>query len=88
MAFGFPAYHTENYSLSDSPSDLRAAVRSALNEVSWSIKKVSPDTIVASTSLSLLSWGEKVIITFLSDDSIAVTSKCAFPGQCLDWGKK
>ena len=87
MAFGFPAYHTENYSLSDSPSDLRAAVRSALNEVSWSIKKVSPDTIVASTSLSLLSWGEKVIITFLSDDSIAVTSKCAFPGQCLDWGK-
>ena len=37
--------------------------------------------------MSLLSWGEKVIITFLSDDSIAVTSKCAFPGQCLDWGK-
>ena len=45
------------------------------------------DSIVASSSLSLLFWGERVIITFLSDDSIAVTSKCALPVQCFDWGK-
>ena len=87
MAFGFPAYHTENYSLNDGPSNLRATVKLALNAVSWSIRKESPDTIVASTSLSLLSWGERVIITFLSDESIAVTSECTWPIQCFDWGK-
>ena len=87
MAFGFPAYHTENYSLNDGPSNLRATVKLALNAVSWSIRKESPDTIVASTSLSLLSWGERVIITFLSDGSIAVTSECTWPIQCFDWGK-
>ena len=87
MAFGFPAYHTENYTLNDGPSNLRASVKSALNAVSWSIRKESPDTIVASTSLSLLSWGERVIITFLSDESITVTSKCTWPIQCFDWGK-
>ena len=87
MAFGFPAYHTENYTLNDGPSNLRASVKSALNAVSWSIRKESPDTIVASTSLSLRSWGERVIITFLSDESITVTSKCTLPIQCFDWGK-
>ena len=87
MAFGFPAYHTENYTLNDGTSNLRASVKSALKAVSWSIRKESPDTIVASTSLSLLSWGERVIITFLSDESITVTSKCTWPIQCFDWGK-
>jgi hypothetical protein len=33
------------------------------------------------------SWGERVFVSFLPDGSISVTSKCAFPLQCLDWGK-
>jgi hypothetical protein len=43
--------------------------------------------IIASASISALSWGEKVLISFLPDGSISLTSKCAYPLQCVDWGK-
>ena len=88
MAFGFPAYHTEHYSAGAGIStDLRGAVRSALKEISWSIREEASGQIIASTNISLLSWGEKVLITFLPDNSISVTSKCSYPLQCVDWGK-
>ncbi|MDA7522032.1 hypothetical protein N9Z55_03280 [Akkermansiaceae bacterium] len=87
MAIGFPAYHTEIYSPSDDRSDLRSAVKLTLSEVSWLIRKETQETIEASTSLNLRSWGEKIIITFLSNGSISVTSKCALPTQLFDWGK-
>ena len=87
MAFGFPAYHTENYSPSESGSDLRTAVKTTLNAISWSVRQESPDTIIASSSMNIRSWGEKVIVTFLPNNTISVTSKCALPTQCLDWGK-
>ena len=87
MAIGFPAYHTEIYSPSDDRSDLRSAVKLTLSEVSWLIRKETQETIEASTSLNLRSWGEKIIITFLSNGSISVTSKCALPTQLFDWWK-
>ena len=87
MAFGFPAYHTEHYSAGAGIStDLRGAVKSALTEISWSIREESSGQIIALTSISLLSWGEKVLINFLPDNSISVTSKCHL-WQCVDWGK-
>ena len=29
----------------------------------------------------------RVFIKFLPDNSVSVTSKCALPTQCFDWGK-
>jgi hypothetical protein len=88
MAFGFPAYHTEHYSTEpDMSVDLRVVARSALIAISWSIGAESNSQIVASTSVNLRSWGEEVLISFLPDNSISVTSKCSWPTQCFDWGK-
>jgi hypothetical protein len=88
MAFGFPAYHTEQYSTGTGKSaDLRAAVKETLKALSWTVKEEAHDRILASTSINLRSWGEKLLINFLPDNSISVTSKCALPTQCLDWGK-
>lgn len=88
MAFGFPAYHTERYSSDTSNSaDLHVAVRDTLTALSWSVREESHDQIIASTSVNIRSWGEKVLIIFMPDNSISVTSMCALPTQCLDWGR-
>ena len=88
MVFGFPAYHTERYCAGTGKSaDLRVAVRETVNALSWSIREEASDRITASTSVNIRSWGEKILISFLPDNSISVTSKCALPTQCLDWGK-
>ena len=55
--------------------------------MSWSIREEASGQIIASTSVNLRSWGEKVLISFLPDNSISVTSKCSLSTQCLDWGK-
>ena len=58
-----------------------------MNALSWSIREEASNQIIASTSVSKKSWGEKVLISFLQDNTISVTSKCALPTQCFDWGK-
>ena len=87
MAFGFPAFHTEHYVARFANPDLRRAARETLAALSWSLREETYDSIVGSTSINLLSWGEKVFITFLPGNAISVTSKCAMPTQCIDWGK-
>lgn len=96
MSFGFPAYHTDRYADrdtdrdsggTDEPVHLGAAVRETLSALGWSIRAKERDPIAASTSLCAKSWGERVLIHFLRDNSISVTSKCAMPTQCVDWGK-
>lgn len=87
MAFGFPAYHTERYTGTGKAEDVRAAVRSTLKELAWSIRDEKSDGITASVSISLMSWGERIVVNFLPNDSISVTSKCAYPLQCMDWGR-
>src|SRR5690349_17364217 len=88
MAVGLPAFHTEQYSAAeDRCADLRAAVLTVLNALSWPIREQTADRIVASTSVSIASWGEEISITFMLDSRITVTSKCALPTQCFDWGK-
>ena len=87
MAFGFPAYHTESYSAGGSLTELHAAAKKALDSLFWSIREETTERIIASTSISFRSWGEKVIINCLPDNTISVTSTCALRTQCLDWGK-
>ena len=87
MAFGFPAYHTESYSAGAKTVDWQQAVKGTLYALSWSIREETHDRIIGSTSMNIRSWGEKVFIDILPDNSITVTSKCALPTQCVDWGK-
>jgi hypothetical protein len=87
MAFGFPAHHTERYTGTGKAEDVRAAVRSTLNELTWSIRDERSDAITATASISQMSWGDRIVVNFLPDGLISVTSKCAYPLQCIDWGK-
>ena len=68
-------------------ADLRVTVRETLTALSWPVSEESHDQLIASTSMSIWSWGEKFMISFLADKSISVTSKCSLPTQCIDWGK-
>jgi hypothetical protein len=88
MAFGLPAQHTVHFSVGAGPSvDLRGALKAGLHALGWSIRQESNQTIVASATVSLFSWGEKITIHFLPNGSVSVTSACAFPLQIFDWGK-
>lgn len=87
MVFGFPAYYSDGYSAGGTLTALRTAVRNALDSLSWSIREETTERLLTSTSMNLRSWGEKILICFLDDNTITVTSKCAFPTQCFDWGK-
>lgn len=88
MSFGFPANFTQRYSRSGTTAEgLRCAARDALETLGWHVREEHADRIVASTSLNVRSWGERVLLSFPSDDSISVTSKCSLPTQCFDWGK-
>ena len=87
MAFGFPAYHTEECPLRGSEARLRDAVLDALAHLGWKVKEETATAIRASTSLSLWSYGERVLIRFRNDGGITATSKCALVTQCFDWGK-
>jgi|SRR5262245_19989850 len=87
MAFGFPAYHTEELSFPIPKDDLYEIVLDVLESLSWSILEEREEIIQASTRISLWSWGERVTIEFFPDDTLSITSKCSLPTQCLDWGK-
>jgi hypothetical protein len=87
MAFGFPARHSEDYVCEIPGANLRVLVRRALQVLAWSIKEESYGRIVASSSMNLVSWGEKIEIEFLSNTEISVTSKCLLPTQWIDWGQ-
>lgn len=87
MSFGFPAYHTDRYSLGSPNTDIISAVRESIKSLSWSLREESKDLMVVSTSMNIRSWGEKVEINFLQDNSLSVTSKCTLFTQCFDWGK-
>jgi hypothetical protein len=87
MAIAFPAYHTERYTLPDDKLDPHELVVEALAELGWKVTTEDEDEIRATTSVNLWSWGERVTITFGRNGRLTVTSKCALPTQCFDWGK-
>ena len=87
MAFGFPAYHTEELDDLGPLPEARGLVIGAIDALGWSISSKSKRTITASTGLNLWSYGEKIVIEFLPDEVVSVTSKCSMPTQCFDWGK-
>ncbi len=88
MAFGFPAFHTEHFSpRSKSNANLHGAVKETLAILTWPVNVESENQIIASTGFNFRSWGERILINFLPDNSISITSQCSLPSQCFDWGK-
>ena len=87
MAFGFPAYHTEEAIGSGDENRLRNSVKNAILSLGWNIHTEATTIITASTSPNLSSWGEGVVIHFFPGCRLSVTSKCALFTQCFDWGK-
>ncbi len=86
MAFGFPPFYADRISLDISESTvLRESVRETIKVLGFSFFEESKDQIVASTGMSVKSWGEKIHVNFLTDNSISVTSKSKF--ALIDWGK-
>ena len=88
MVFGFPAYHKDHYTAPDTTSNLRKAVIETLDTLSWPLLRGSTtEKFIAKTSISIRSWGEEIVINFLPDNSVIITSKCVWPTQCFDYGK-
>jgi hypothetical protein len=52
----------------------------------WTISVSTSERIMAKTSISLMSWGEKIEI-HKQDEGYMVISECAMPIQIIDWGK-
>lgn len=88
MSFGFPAYSTSEVSLQGKPpEEVQRLIRTAIGALGWHIKRDDTSRVVAAASVSLWSWGEKIIVECLSEHDVRITSKCALPTQCVDWGK-
>lgn len=88
MAFGFPAYHQERCVTGTSDAEgLRSLVLTAVKDLGWRLAEDADNRISARVSINLLSWGERVLLEFLPDNSVSITSKCVFALQCFDWGK-
>jgi hypothetical protein len=86
MAFGFPAYHTEELKYTESAPSFRAYVANAIRSLGWSVRHESDTELTASTSVSLWSWGERITVKF-HEGGASVSSCCALVTQCIDWGK-
>lgn len=87
MAFGFPAYHRERVAIHATTGAAGDIVLKTLTALSWQLRQQSPNQLLASTSMGLRSWGERIEIDLLPNNEITITSKCALPTQCFDWGK-
>lgn len=86
MSFGFPAFHTENFSVAGR-EDLPRLCADVAVRMRWTVKVQQRDRVVFSTKVNLFSWGERVTVEYLPGSTLRVTSRCAMPTQCLDWGR-
>ena len=87
MTFGFPARASSELAFKAEPGLLRRCVLRALTALGWQITLEEEREIQAAVSLNLWSWGEQLRVEISDDGAVRATSRCAFPLQCLDWGK-
>jgi hypothetical protein len=87
MAFGFPAQYSESRSYQYGQHQLALVLRSAFDNLGWQYKDLPNYVFVANLSLSLMSWGEKFTVEIHPDSTVRAESKCAYPLQCIDWGR-
>lgn len=88
MPLQFPArYSTELSSELRDTELLQAVAVKTIRDCSWTVDQMVADKVTASTSFNLRSSGESIEVDVLSPSSLRITSKCAMPTQCFDWGK-
>ncbi|MEM7347293.1 MAG: hypothetical protein AAF485_23895 [Chloroflexota bacterium] len=87
MTFGFPAYFTDQIEHHKDRETAIESVKTALSTLSWPIEEELSTQIKAKTSVNMSSWGEQIVIDYSDNSLLRVTSKCALPTQCFDWGK-
>lgn len=88
MAIGFPAKYKEIFQ--PDKKDTQAtfgAAKKAISALGWSLGAETPNQLRGATEISLVSWGEKIIIDANPDGSLTLLSKCAFPLQMIDYGR-
>jgi hypothetical protein len=84
---GLPPTHTEECNLGLDRAELFDIVFETLDRLNWSPRRSGKNTISASVSMSIGSWGEEIEVRLLPDGYVSVTSRCVFPLQWIDWGK-
>jgi hypothetical protein len=87
MSFGFPAYSNGSRHFNLDPQTLADLVSETLRVLRWPYQNPSPIKFVANISVSLWSWGERLSVDIAHDGTVTARSECAFPIQCIDWGR-
>ena len=87
MSFGFPAYSNGSRHSNLDPQTLAEAVSETLRVLRWPYQNPSSNKFVASISVSLWSWGERLSVDITHDGTVTACGECAFPIQCIDWGR-
>lgn len=70
---------------SDSKSYFHMLFSKAILDLNWNIGEINNNLIKATTTISLASWSEEIVIN-LEENKAIVSSKC-IGNQILDWGK-
>src|SRR5258708_5209702 len=87
MSFGFPAYSNGSRHFNIDEQELVDVVSETLGVLGWPYQNPSSNKFVASISMSLWSWGERLRVDIAHDGRVTASSQCAFPIQCIDWGR-
>lgn len=87
MAVGFPAKAQEARRFNLHHDQLRNAAIQALQMLGWRFNEYPYYQFNVEIGMSLLSWGEHVVINVYQDGTVNVYSEGAMAFQWLDWGK-
>ena len=86
MAFGFPAYFETVITNFPAGTDIKRSAGSALARIGWN-PKFEGNSIVAKTTLSMASFGEKLRVEVLPGGGLKVRSQSGLFFLCIDMGK-
>ena len=87
MAVGLPAKAQEARRFNIHHDQLRNATAQALQALGWRFSESPYHQFNIAIGMSLLSWGEHVVINIYQDGTVSVYSEGAMAFQWLDWGK-
>lgn len=87
MSFGFPAYYKIARPLRGTRKSAREAAVYAFEKLGWRYLETPEGGYQVDIGWNILSWGERIIVSFQEPDAITIESKGVLITQCLDWGK-
>jgi hypothetical protein len=86
MSFGFPASYEKVMADIPPGTDIARSLGSALSRIGWHPTAIT-NGFKASTTLSMGSLGEKIVVDILPNKTLRIRSKSAFFLQCIDFGR-